>query len=71
MSPSETEWADYQADILDLEELTWPLDAYSSLAGTRRVVCQIELQIAPGDSENSAAGVPFFGSAGITYDLNR
>jgi hypothetical protein len=71
ISPSEAEWADYKAGTVHWDELTWPLDAYSSLAGTRRVVCQMELQIFPGDTSSSTTAVPFFGSAGITYHLNR
>ena len=72
MAPSESEWADYRGGELAWDEIAWPLDSYSSVTGTRRVVCQIELQIAPNHSDTSAATtVPFFGSAGITYDLSR
>ena len=72
MAPSESEWADYKGGDLDWDEIAWPLDSYSSVAGTRRVVCQIELQIVPSESDTSATtAVPFFGSAGITYDLSR
>jgi hypothetical protein len=72
MAPTESEWADYRAGNLGWHELAWPLDAYSSVTGTRRVACQVELQIVPDDTDSSAAtAVPFFGSAGITYDLSR
>jgi hypothetical protein len=72
MAPSDAEWTDYGEGDLDWDELAWPLDAYSSTTGMRRVVCQIELQILSGDSETAAAtAVPFFGSAGIHYDLTR
>lgn len=72
MAPSESEWADYKDGDLNWDEIAWPLDAFSSVTGTRRVICQIELQIAPGDTATSAeTAVPFFGSAGITYDLSR
>ena len=72
MAPGESEWADYRGGNLAWDEIAWPLDSYSSVTGTRRVVCQIELQIVPSDSDTSAAtAVPFFGSAGITYDLSR
>lgn len=72
MAPSESEWADYKEGDLDWDEVAWPLDAFSSVTGTRRVVCQIELQIAPADTDTSAVtAVPFFGSAGVTYDLSR
>jgi hypothetical protein len=72
MTPDEQQWADYRDGNLDWDEIDWPLDAYSSVSGTRRVVCQIELQIVPDDSSTSATtAVPFFGSAGITYNLSR
>lgn len=72
MAPSESDWAEYKSGDLAWDEIAWPLDAFSSVTGTRRVICQIELQIVPGDTETSAAtAVPFFGSAGITYDLSR
>jgi hypothetical protein len=72
MAPSESEWVDYKGGDLDWDEIAWPLDSYSSVTGTRRVVCQIELQIVPNNSDTSAStAVPFFGSAGITHDLSR
>jgi hypothetical protein len=72
MAPSDAEWADYHGGDLNWDELAWPLDAYSSVTGTRRVVCQIELHISPDAGETAAATVvPFFGSAGIHYDLSR
>jgi hypothetical protein len=72
MAPDESQWADYQDGDLDWDELAWPLDAFSTVTGTRRVVCQCELQISPDASDAAAVtAVPFFGSAGITYDLSR
>jgi hypothetical protein len=71
MAPSDAEWADYGDGDLDWDELAWPLDAYSTVTGTRRVVCQIELHILPSSDTAEATAVPFFGSAGIHYDLTR
>jgi hypothetical protein len=72
MTPTEADWTDYRAGSLGWTQIDWPLDAYSSLAGMRRVVCQTELQIAAGDSLRTAdIAVPFFGSASLQYDLNR
>lgn len=72
IAPSEEEWQDYRNGDKDWEDLAWALDAYSSLAGTRRVACQVELQIVPNEAETAAVtAVPFFGSAGLSYELSR
>lgn len=71
MGPSLEEWADYRADSLEWDELSWPLDLYSSRRGMRRVVCQYELQLQPGDSEAAQPAIPFFGSAFLSYELTR
>lgn len=71
MSPSAAEWAAYRAGTGTWHDLHWPLDSYSSRSGLRRVVCQAELQIVPGDSPAQSAALPFFGSATLNYELAR
>ena len=71
MAPSEAEWTDYREGDVAWDGIAWPLDAYSSATGMRRVVCQTELQILSDGSDAAATAVPFFGSAGIHYDLSR
>jgi hypothetical protein len=71
MSPSAAEWADYRAAALTWQELSWPLDAYSSRTGIRRIVCQTELQIVPGDSAAGQSALPFYGSATLNDELVR
>lgn len=73
MAPDEDEWDDYQAGDLDWDELSWPLDAYGTQAGTRRVAIHSEFQLTAGSDAESAAltPVPFFGSAAVVYRLER
>jgi hypothetical protein len=51
--------------------LAWPLDQYSTTHGVRRVVCQTELHILPGDRDPSQSAAAFFGSAALTYEMQR
>ena len=71
MTPSAADWEDYRDGLLGWTELEWPLDAYSSQAGTRRVVCQTEIQLLQGSEDDAVTAVPLFGSAGVTYELSR
>jgi hypothetical protein len=71
MAPAAAEWADYCAASLTWQELSWPLDAYSSRTGMRRIVCQTELQIVPGDSAGGHIALPFYGSATLNDELVR
>lgn len=72
ITPSDAEWTQYRAGTMNWQNLAWPLDRYGATTGTRAVVCQTELQLAPGDMA-SAAGttVPFYGSAMIRFSLSR
>ena len=70
MGPTAGEWAAYRGGTRTWDSLAWPLDQYSTRAGLRRVVCQTELHILPGDSASQSA-VPFFGSAALSYELQR
>jgi hypothetical protein len=71
MTPTEADWEDYRDGLLGWTELEWPLDAFSSQAGTRRVVCQTEIQLLRGSEDDAVTAVPLFGSAGVTYELSR
>lgn len=71
MSPSADEWAEYRAGTMGWKDMRWPLDYYSTQTGMRRVVCQCELQILPGDATDGQAAAPFFGSATLTYELAK
>ncbi|MEX2175598.1 MAG: hypothetical protein WD872_14640 [Pirellulaceae bacterium] len=68
IAPSLAEWDD---NGLTWNQLSWPLDFYSTQTGMRRVVCQYELQLLPGDSDASQTALPFFGSAALTYNLSK
>ena len=73
MTPDEDEWEEYRDNELDWDELSWPLDAYGSQSGTRRVVIQTEVQLSPSDEDEEIVlpAVPFFGSAAVVYHLER
>jgi hypothetical protein len=71
LAPGADYWAEYKASTRAWNALDWPLDSYSTKTGMRRVVCQTELQIVPGDSAATQNAVPFFGSTALTYELAR
>jgi hypothetical protein len=72
MAPTQQQWEQYRAGSKTWQELDWPLDSYRLTSGTRTVVCQVELQIAPGSMAAAAAtAIPFFGSGSISYELPR
>jgi hypothetical protein len=72
MEPDAAEWAEYRNNNLAWDALNWPLHSYRSASGTRRVVCQTELQIVPGDDPTAAStAVPLFGSVSISYELTK
>jgi hypothetical protein len=72
MAPSELAWSQYRGGTRSWPDLEWPLGSYRISSGTRMVVCQTELQIAPGEMAAAAAtAIPFYGSASITYELPR
>jgi hypothetical protein len=77
MAPTDQEWTLFQAGLktrLAWASLNWPLGmysfSYSRWTGIRTVVCQTELQIAPGNMASSAVtALPFFGSATRSYQM--
>ncbi len=71
LSPSASDWSQYRGGTLAWKNMQWPLDYYSTQTGMRRVVCQTELQILPGDSTDGQTAAPFFGSATLTYELAK
>ena len=71
MAPTAADWSQYRARTLAWKDMHWPLDYYSTQTGMRRVVCQSELQILPGDSTDGQTAAPFFGSATLTYELTK
>jgi Tfp pilus assembly protein PilW len=70
-SPTDAELASYRTGSLAWSDLSWPLNLYGTQTGVRRVACQTEVQILPGDSTASQSALPFFGSAVLTYQVNR
>lgn len=70
MAPTASQWDQYRGGMLAWKDIAWPLGYYSTRMGMRRVMCQTELQILPGEVSGQAA-VPFFGSATLTYELPR
>jgi hypothetical protein len=71
MSPSTAQWTEYRGGTRTWKAIDWPLDYYSTQTGMRRVVCQTELQITPGNAATDQTAAPFFGSATLTYELSR
>jgi hypothetical protein len=72
MKPDAAEWAEYRNNNRAWDALNWPLNSYRSTSGTRRVVCQTELQIVPGDMDAApSTAVPLFGSVSISYELTK
>jgi hypothetical protein len=71
MSPSAAQWAEFRGGTRTWKAIDWPLDYYSTQTGMRRVVCQTELQIMPGNEATELSAAPFFGSATLTYELSR
>ena len=70
LSPSASDWGQFRASTLAWKDIDWPLDFRGTQTGIRRVACQTELQIMPGD-ESDGLAVPFFGSATLTYELAK
>lgn len=74
MAPNSSEWANYRAGTVAWGDLAWPLNLYGSQTGMRRVACQWEIQF---DGSSAAVNptalpsVPSFGSATVSYLLNR
>jgi len=71
MSPSASQWSQYRSGMRAWKDIAWPLDYYSTQTGMRRVACQTELQILPGESSDGETAAPFFGSSTLTYELSR
>jgi hypothetical protein len=71
LAPTAEWWAEYKGGTRAWNALDWPLDCYSTRTGMRRVVCQTELHILPGDADSGQTAVPFFGSTALTYELPR
>jgi hypothetical protein len=72
IAPTDQDWARYRAGTKNWQDLNWPLDSYRLTSGTRAVVCQTEIQIAPGSMASApTTAIPFYGSASITYELLR
>jgi hypothetical protein len=70
LRPTAAEWAQYRAGSKAWETLAWPQTQYGWQTGLRHVWVRWELQFAPSNLANTAAA-PHFGSATLTYQLNR
>ncbi len=72
VAPSESEWSQYRAGTRNWQDLSWPLDSFRNTSGTRRIVCQTELQLVSGPMASATiTAVPFFGSASLAHELSR
>lgn len=72
MSPTAAEWSGYQAGTAAWEDLSWSLDLYGTQTGVRRVACQTEIQIVPGNTTAvSQTALPFFGSSALTFEVPK
>jgi prepilin-type N-terminal cleavage/methylation domain-containing protein len=71
-APTDAEWTAYKGGTLAWNELSWPLDLYGTQTGIRRVACQTEIQIIGEDAATaSQTAIPLFGSAAVTFEVNR
>jgi len=67
-------WQDWYNASITWSNLAWPQDLYSQDTGVRQAWVKIELQLSPGTTETALANnsvVPFFGSAVLTYTMQR
>lgn len=70
LRPTAAEWSQYRAGSKAWSALAWPQTQFGWKTGLRHVWLRWELQFAPQDHVNSAP-IPHFGSATLTYQLNR
>jgi hypothetical protein len=76
LTPSDTQWNQYQGGTLNWNQLSWVQGIYGSQTGLRQAWLRIELQLMPGAAwvaANPAAAraAPFFGSAALYYEMHR
>ncbi|MBI2478057.1 MAG: hypothetical protein HYV60_05240 [Planctomycetia bacterium] len=73
LRPSAAEWQAYRAGSVSWSSLPWVQGISGTTFGQRQALCQIELQLRPGDIDrhDKQLAVPFFGSAAIYYQLER
>lgn len=76
LRPSAAEWADYRADNLAWDELSWVQGIYGSKTGLRQTWLRMELQLMPGEQTvaGDSAGqraIPFLGSAALYYEMHQ
>ena len=76
VSPTEQQWADYEAGSLAWGDLPWVQGVYSSKTGLRQVWVRIEMQLTPAaaaavSEKEQLPPVPYFGSAALYYEMNK
>ena len=76
LSPSNAELSQYRSGTLSWSDLAWPQGLYGSQTGMRQAWLRCELQLMPGttwvsNDPNGQRAVPFFGSAAVSYELQR
>lgn len=67
-------WQDWYNSSIAWSNLSWPQHLYSQDTGVRQAWVRIELQLTPGKTETAMVDnsvVPFFGSAVLTYTMQR
>ncbi len=76
LHPSANEWSEYLAGNLNWDELSWVQGVHGSNTGMRQTWCSFELQLMRGSDayRTDPAGqtaLPFFGSAGVYFQLTK
>jgi hypothetical protein len=76
VTPTEQQWADYEAGNLTWPDLPWAQGVYSTKTGLRQVWVRIELQLTPAavaavSEKEQLPPVPYFGSAALYYEMNK
>ena len=76
VTPTEQQWADFEAGTLTWTELPWAQGVYSKKTGLRQVWVRIEMQLTPAaaaavSEKEQLPPVPYFGSAALYYEMNK
>lgn len=71
--PSAIQWASFLSGVSTWESLPWVQGIHGRNSGLCQSWCRIEFQLRPGDQidNHRDAGIPFFGSAVVYFNLER
>ena len=76
VTPTEQQWADYEAGSLAWDDLPWVQGVYSNKTGLRQTWVRIEIQLTPAaeaavSKKEQFSPLPYFGSAVLYYEMNK